>query len=186
MTPVKGYEGLYSITEEGTVYSHRSKGTGKRVVDPNHLYPLKPRLGKRGYLVVSLWDNNKKVKTKYLHRLLMQAFTPNPNNLPAVNHKNGNKTDCRLYNLEWVTTKQNCHHAISIGTVKLKNEDNPYAKLSNSERLFIVGNYVYGHSCIKLAKAFKVTRSCVTRIVKKNICGYLLYMQGKLPEFSLR
>lgn len=59
-----------------------------------------------------------KAKKKFLHRLLAEAFIPNPNNLPCVNHKNGNKKDNRIENLEWCTAAYNNQHAYDIGLRK--------------------------------------------------------------------
>lgn len=78
---------------------------------------------KNNYVVYSLYNlKNKKSTTHYAHRLVAQAFIFNPNNLPQVNHKNGNKSDNHLENLEWVTEAENSRHAVLTGLNKCKKK----------------------------------------------------------------
>ncbi len=84
---IRGYEG-YQVSNLGNVWS---KKTNKI---------LKPYQTQKGYLTVGFWLNRKK-KRLSIHRLVAQAFLPNPQNFPEVNHINGSKTDNRLCNLEW-------------------------------------------------------------------------------------
>lgn len=71
---------------------------------------LKQSDNSTGYLHVSLGYNN----TKYVHRLVAKQFIPNPENKSQVNHKNGNKKDNRVENLEWSTAKENQKHSFTI------------------------------------------------------------------------
>lgn len=89
---VLGYEGLYEVSDQGRV-----RRNGKI---------LKPRKNLGGYLLVSL-SKNGIVKTAKIHRLVASAFIPNPQNLPEVNHKDENKTNNCLDNLEWCTCEYN-------------------------------------------------------------------------------
>lgn len=63
------------------------------------------------------------LKSLYNHRLVAQHFIPNPNNLPQVNHKDGNPHNNHLRNLEWVTPKQNIHHAWDLGLAKKRSKN---------------------------------------------------------------
>ena len=91
--PVVGYEGLYEVSNFGRVFSMHTN----RVI--------KNRLTGR-YLQVSLSKNGKVIQP-LVHRLVAEAFISNPDNLPCVNHKNEDKTDNRVENLEWCTWEYN-------------------------------------------------------------------------------
>lgn len=99
--PVLGYKGLYEVSNWGRVKSIRF---GKERI-------LKPDIVGRGYFQVDLWKNGK-VKRYYVHRLVAEAFIPNYNNLPCVNHKDENKQNNNVINLEWCSAKYN----INFGT----------------------------------------------------------------------
>jgi len=101
---IKGYENLYEISNEGEVISLYF---GKRKV-------LKQGLMTSGYKIVSL-KKNKKQKMFSVHRLLAGHFIPNELNLEQVNHKDGNKLNNLLENLEWCTRSQNIQHAYDTG-----------------------------------------------------------------------
>jgi hypothetical protein len=69
----------------------------------------KQSIDKDGYKLISIWKNNKQ-KTYKVHRLIANAFIPNPNNKPEINHINCIKSDNKIENLEWVTKSENCKH----------------------------------------------------------------------------
>lgn len=75
-----------------------------------------PRISK-GYMIVDVYKDGQR-STKRIHRLVAEAFVPNPHNKPDVNHKDGNKLNNSSSNLEWVTKKENCKHAWENGLVK--------------------------------------------------------------------
>lgn len=95
--PITDYVGLYEVSSEGRV---RNVKTGKI---------LKPKNNRRGYLFVGLHKNGA-VKNRYIHRLVAQAFIPNPNKLPEVNHKDEIKANNNLDNLEWVSHRDNSNY----------------------------------------------------------------------------
>ncbi len=97
----------YKISSCGEVYSLHEKNWDE---------PLQKRVDRAGYYTVRL-NRDGRSFTKYVHRLLAEAFIPNPNNLPQINHKNGCKTDNRIDNLEWVTHGKNIEHAYQTGLI---------------------------------------------------------------------
>ena len=99
---IEGYEGLYQVSDFGDVRRLAGNGCKKTRV-------LKPAKYGCGYLYVNFCKNNK-VKKHKIHRLVATAFIPNLYNLPEVNHIDEDKTNNRVDNLEWCTSKQNCNH----------------------------------------------------------------------------
>lgn len=93
----------YFITDKGIVFSSYF----------NKVKILKYGKSKDGYCTVQLWKN-KRGYTKRINRLVAEAFIPNPENKPEVNHKNGIKTDNRVKNLEWVTRSENMKHLYTV------------------------------------------------------------------------
>ena len=94
MKDIKGYEGLYAITPEGEVWSYKRKKF------------LKPYTSGNGYLKVGLFKDNEE-KQYYVHRLLAEAYLPNPENLPQVDHIDNDKTHNYVNNLQWITSRDN-------------------------------------------------------------------------------
>lgn len=111
---IKGYEGLYEITTDGFIFS-----VDRYTKDGKHLKRKEIKGGKfsNGYEFVCLRKNGKNHNC-LKHRLIAQAFIPNPNNLPCVNHKDGNKQNNSIENLEWCTQSYNLNHAVEIGLVE--------------------------------------------------------------------
>lgn len=108
--PIQGYEGLYEVSNLGQVKSlKRSVKHSKRGMRATPCKLLKPSITKTGYPNVSLCKDGV-VAYKSIHRLVAQAFIPNPCGLPQVNHKDGNRANNLLSNLEWVSVSQNVQH----------------------------------------------------------------------------
>lgn len=102
--PIKGYEGLYEISNIGAV--RRSYKTGKMRI-------LMPSIT-RGYRHVTLSRENGQ-RTVRIARLVAETFIPNPENKPQVNHKDGRKHFDWVTNLEWATESENTQHAVDTG-----------------------------------------------------------------------
>lgn len=102
----------YQITKSGKIRRNPATfKTGRRAEF------IKPYKNNKGYLCVHFWVNGK-MSGAQVHRLLAQTFIPNPNNLPEVNHIDGNPLNNSLNNLEWVTHQQNLKHAWETGLFK--------------------------------------------------------------------
>lgn len=108
--PVEGYEGYYEVSNLGRV-----RGVDRVILDSGgrHQFKkgseLKLRKDRQGYVIVSL-SMNRHYITKCVHRLVSEAFIPNPNNLPQVNHKDEDKSNNVVTNLEWCTSKYNANY----------------------------------------------------------------------------
>lgn len=116
--PVVGFEGFYEVSLFGEVRSlsrsvdrHWASGASWSGM------PLEPRLHSQGYHRVQLSKLGVSVD-RYIHRLVAEAFIPNPDKLPYVNHINGVKSDNRVGNLEWVTPARNAQHSYETGLNK--------------------------------------------------------------------
>lgn len=103
---VVNYENLYKISNLGRVKSLYRMGANERI--------CKLHIGTRGYLEVNISKNNIRKKVR-VHRLIAEAFIPNPENKPEVNHIDGNKLNNSIENLEWVTRSENIQHSFKIG-----------------------------------------------------------------------
>lgn len=130
---IAGYEGLYEVSNMGRVKSLArdiaNKGLfGSRSTCHNKELFLKGRPSSQGYLSVVLFKNAK-TKQVRIHRLVAQLFLENPLNKPEVNHKDGDKNNCSLANLEWCTPAENSQHAFDTGlSKKFFGADNKSAK----------------------------------------------------------
>ena len=111
--PIKGYEGLYEISNWGRVKSLLGWNGHKYIQRERILDPYKQQSNKYySRSVVKLTKDNK-TKDFKVHRLVAEAFIPNPDNYTVVNHIDGNSLNNKVENLEWCTQKVNIKHAIN-------------------------------------------------------------------------
>lgn len=120
---IKGYNGLYMVSNFGRV----------KTLHTNDSYPhnkdgiLQNNISSNGYCMVALCKKGK-VKRVLVHRLVAEAFIPNPKGLPVINHKDENKLNNKVYNLEWVSQKQNLLHSNVLKKMKsaaIKKQQKP-------------------------------------------------------------
>jgi len=132
---IDGYEDLYQVSNMGRIRSLArviNKDSQRWNATRSHYYQgkiLSPR-NTNGYYKVSLRRNGE-THQYLIHRLVADAFIPNPENKPEINHKDGNKTNNLSNNLEWVTSSENHLHAFTIGLKeRLAGEKNGNAKVN--------------------------------------------------------
>lgn len=120
--PVVGYEGLYEVSNLGKVKSLDKYDSIGRFIKGKI---LKVSDNGVGYMFICLSKGNKR-QCKYVHRMVAEAFLPNPNNLPQVNHKDENKLNNCVENLEWCTNEYNINYGSrnSIASEKMTNGKN--------------------------------------------------------------
>lgn len=116
---IKGYEGLYQVSNLGRVKALERKFTyniNTKILKEKikKQCETSKRNGKQGYLCTRLKDKNGNSKCLYTHRLVAEAFIPNPDNKETVNHIDGNKHNNNVNNLEWNTFSENNKHAITL------------------------------------------------------------------------
>ena len=111
--PIKDFEGYYEVSNIGRVRSLNYKRTGKEKI-------LKNIEDYKGYLEVVLTKNGKRKQFK-VHRLVAEAFIPNPENKPCIDHINTIKSDNRVENLRWVTYKENSNNEKTLEKFKGEN-----------------------------------------------------------------
>ena len=147
---VKGFEGLYEVDVQGNVYSLISH----RFIDSG--------LTTKKYKRVCLTANGKHTY-HHVHRLVAEAFIPNPLNLPQVNHKDGNKLNNVVGNLEWCSASKNMKHSYDTGL--------HFRKLSPDDIHFILNHYVprdkeFGTRA--LSRRFNVSQTAICQVLKKG------------------
>lgn len=126
----------YEVSDKGNIKSVNYRGTGKSAI-------RKQSISKNGYMRVILSDNGKN-KTYFVHRLVAAAFIPNPDNLPQVNHKDENKSNNHVNNLEWCDNTYN-HN---FGTRNYRANKHKNKRIAQFD---ILGNKIAEYDSIKIA-----------------------------------
>ena len=147
MKQITGYEN-YSISEDGMVYN--TKFNRK----------MKPNINSIGYLRVLL-SSGGSTKQLFIHRLVADAFVPNPDNKPEVNHIDGNKENNNANNLEWVTRSENENHAYKTG---LQLQKNTQEQMSIIRFIYSLG----GITQKELAEIYNVRPQSINYIINKK------------------
>lgn len=155
---MKEYDG-FLVDDDLTIYSKKS---GKK---------LSPFLGTDGYMHIRYRTEGNKYHENRVHVIIAHCFIPNPNNYRYVNHKDSDKTNNSIDNLEWCTNSENVAHGWHSGNRTHKNNTSVY--VSDSD-----GNYIGNYTSIrKCAEALKLDRHKIARILKGELAAdYLGYL----------
>lgn len=121
MKDIPNYEKKYAIDQKGNVWSYKHQKYLKQTIS-------------NGYLGVSLVDSNNKIKRCTVHRLVAITYLPNEENLPCVNHKDENKLNNSVDNLEWCTSYYNVHYGHCIEKIKKSRTKELMAKCHAASR----------------------------------------------------
>ena len=162
---IKGYEGLYYISTLGRV---RREKTNNNTWEGKILTPHENGYG---YLKVVLFNPTR--KNVYIHKLMMENFTRiRPNGL-QINHKDSNKKNNLITNLEYITHRANVLHSFKSGIRNVPKGENHYkSKLNNKKVIWIRKNYekssFYGKNCNWLAKKFGVSAGAIQAIISRK------------------
>lgn len=156
--PVVGYEGIYSVSDSGNIMAMNYANTGM-------LRLLTPTKTSGNYWRVSLTKGGEQ-KTVYVHRIVMAAFVgPRPVGM-QINHRNADKKDNRLSNLEYCTASENKRHASQLGLCA-HGERNGSAKLTAAQVLSIREEVTNGYrNGAEVARKYGVCKSTVNRILR--------------------
>ena len=168
---IKGYEGVYQVSNTGKIkrigeYSNQFGSTweSERI--------LKPSSKENKYMIVGL-SKEGKVKNKYVHRLVAEAFIPNLENKPTVNHKDGDRANNHESNLEWSTYLENNIHSIKVLERDTKNSSDSKTVLQFDKK----GNFIKEYPSMREAERQTgiqgIDKVCAGVKYRKTAGGYV-------------
>lgn len=170
--PIETWEGLYEAGSNGLIktlsnVAYGGHGKRQRMVVKEKLRPYSSLID--GYCQIRLCKRPRQ-ETHLVHRLIAKAFIPNPENKPEVNHKNGDKKNNAVYNLEWSTEKENTNDAFEKG---LKDNSRPKRPPVDKETVLLIFHSPL--SLGKLAKLYNLPKLTIQSIKsgkrRSNITG---------------
>ena len=156
---IEGYEGIYQVSSKGRIKSKQREvknGENTIKIKKESIRCVQVNKRRNGYCEISLHKDGKEKRYK-VHRLVAQAFIPNELNKSEVNHKDGNKENNCVENLEWVTSKENSKHAWDTG---LANANHKKVKVICKET-----GEVY-ESVVSCANILNIDKRTLFRILK--------------------
>jgi len=173
--PVEGYEGRYRVSNHGRIWSTPTYQADRL---------LKPGTQSRGYLTVVLYDGStpKCPRSFSVHRLVMSAFGGDPDpEQTQINHKDLDKSNNHIDNIEWSTPLANNQHAVANGR-SARGEKNGKAKLSDEQVVEILQRLDRGDGTASIAKDYPVVPSYVRELRRGNYRPAAREMYANLQE----
>lgn len=180
---ITGYEGLYQISNTGIIRSHdrlivippNPKSTyGFSYIKKGQI--IKQITDKSGYMKVLLYDKNSNRKNAFVHKLVVIEFVDNTDNLPQINHKDENKSNNCVSNLEWCTAKYNTNYGTCIkrrSEKQIYNNNRVKAVAKIGDNGEIIEEYI---SMRNAARVNKLPQSNIFKSCNNNIkCGGYLW-----------
>ena len=173
--PLERYDGLYLISDEGEIFSTRSKRMLTPIVQSN------------GYVRIELNVNGENQK-EYVHRLVAECFIPNPNNYPIVNHKDENPRNNRADNLEWCSYQYNSNYGKCQKKIQENRTYSSGAENAKSKRVYqydLEGNFIaeYG-STGEAARVTGLAAPNIARAAAGTRRQYAGYVWSYKKEFK--
>jgi len=159
--PIKGYEGLYEVSNTGRIKSHLELCRVKNKL-------LKGFKMEKGYIRVSL-SKNKIFKTYSIHRLVAIVFIPNIENKPDINHIDNNPSNNNINNLEWVTNEENKRHSVKQGR-HAHRETHSRAKLTGKDIVEIRKSRLSNRD---LSNKYNIDLSIISKIKNNKIWKHI-------------
>lgn len=202
--PIVGFEGLYEVSSLGRIKALSKTVTRKSISYKLKEKILKPQPSGNGYLKICLHNNGRK-KFLFVHRLVAEAFLPNPKNKPCIDHINTIRDDNRVNNLKWCTQKENCNNPITVHKMSESTKKVDKVKINkllqdrscqNASKMVyqydLDGNYIRSfNSVIEAAIELNVpTKSLVAECNRRqhHFLGYLWYYDklDRVPKYKPR
>lgn len=176
----------YEISKCGKVFSTKRKHNQSNKYDEKEI-EMKIQFVENAYAILGLVDDNGNNRMKSVHRLIAEAFIPNPENKRTVNHKDGDKHNNTYSNLEWATYQENSQHSCDTGlNPKQKGDSNGMSKISEEECIQLIIEMLEGANNNELAKKYKLHSRYISLIRGKKRWKHLWEntFKNKSPDVS--
>ena len=184
---VVGYEGLYLVSNQGRVVSLQRKvnvgNGGWRILPPTLLKPYISKVGNYIRYCVSLWNKNR-ISKKRLHRLVAEAFIPNPNKYLEIDHIDTDTSNNCIENLRWCDRKANANNPITLSKSREVRLGKPMPKLQKPIVQILNGNLVKTFPSIKSTTEFGFNKNQISMCCNKIIATHKGYQWMFLSDYE--